>query len=392
MKERLVGCPSFVQSLCTRLDHFWEPSPGQSSLKGPASKTPQRHTEETQTDQLLTPLPFSPIRSDSTTMPRTPVPFHPLQELSPDIHTMKAMEWSMGSYSLLHPPKLSWETLQDSWLNRVLDKFLCPRLDWSPLLPSSSDDSSFPVDQTVSIKLGVCLRFWMTRAFYTIECGHLEWLYNGKVVNVELLSSDFVVIQEHVVSFPKTSEGLLSAQGSLLYHLVFFQTGQVCDTKSGDSYPREWRLLAAQFPSRPPFERLETSINTAFTSSMPLFPSNIHYKIPPQSKEYLVALRFILAHSEGLRGYPEEIALRLKTNGRLFKLSLSIPTNLSVASVEFSFLGYSLRDGIAFIQTYGGEGVYVLADTGLSIGTEMDGVSPTWMEILDCTTKGLPCK
>jgi hypothetical protein len=396
LKERLVACSAYVDSLSTPLDPYWEPvsskgvtrvrtHPKQLEIMTPQVQLVPDHEEKQQA--LLTPVPFAMDDDVQSPMARTPTPLHPLIELTPEVR--QKSKFNSKCYTLLHPPKYTLRGLQDAWLNKVLDKLLCPRLDLSPLAASlnASADSS----DVLSTEMETCLRFWMARAFYTIECGHLEWLYNGKVLKVDLLSPDFVVIHEQVVSLPNPSEAhKLTIQDSLLYHLVFFQTGQVCDTKSGSSFPQEWRLLARQFPNRPPYERLDTSIVNSFSTWIHLFPNNIHYRIPPQSKEYLVALRFLLAHSEGLRGYPEEISLKLKANGHLFKLNLSTPINLAVVSVDFSFLGYFFKDGIAFIQTYGGEGVYILSETGLSIGTEMDGVSPTWMEILECTTRGLP--
>ena len=394
LKERLVTCPAFVASLSSPLDPYWEPVAKKRTRDVSAVRlellTPQNHQQVPdpleETEALLTPLPFAVDEDVQSPMARTPAPLHPLTELTPELH--RKTEFNSKCYMLLHSPKYTLQSLQDSWLTKVLDKLLCPRLDLSSLSASLADDSSSDV---LSTEMEACLRFWTARAFYTIECGHLEWLYNGKVLKVDLLSPDLVVIHEQVVSLPNSSEShRVTAPNSVLYHLVFFQTGQVCDTKSGSSYPQEWRLLARQFPNRPPYERLETSIVNAFSTWIHLFPNCIHYRIPPKSKEYLVALRFLLAHSEGLRGYPEEIALKLKANGHLFKLNLSVPVNLAVVSVDFSFLGYSLKDEVAFIQTYGGEGVYILIETGLSIGTEMDGVSPTWMEILECTTRGLP--
>jgi hypothetical protein len=44
---------------------------------------------------------------------------------------------------------------------------------------------------------------------------------------------------------------------------------------------------------------------------------------------------------------------------------------------------------VAFIQTFGNQGFYVLQETGWTIGTEHDGISLVWQDILGCHQTGI---
>ena len=357
-------------------------SMAQLRLKCKAFQLPRSGKKSDLIDRLL-------AKSSTLSMseiPRTPVtPKRVIDSVSPvgklllplnyDLKESPASPFQLPKKSAL-PPLMTIHAVQNSWFGRFMTDQDPKTISYSTFgIQESCEESPFLLDGAV--------RFWISRFFHIIEFYGVSGWNEFEITGLEMLSPDLIAVKEKS-----------QINNHTLHHLVVFQTGHVAATYRS-CIPNDWRDFAARIAPEnmdrsSPYEDLHLSIITCVPCWDDSFPCNISVRIPRQSFEYLIALRFILAHSEGLTGSSTDTAFKRNSNGILRKCILTVPFEIAVVSVHLTDHGYALAQDVAFIQTFGSEGIYVLINTGQSIGKEGQGICQTWREILRCTERGLP--
>lgn len=335
--------------------------------------TPPQSVQKTPLSSFETPMSLS---TKQIPLDLSEAVLSPIIQLTPDAPSKKSTKCTENPVSL--------KSIQQTWLGRFVEKLNAHSLTLDTLGLAALPQSS--------LELEAAARFWMTRYFVGMDLVQPQWLtFSVSQIQITRISPDFFIVKE--------SWAGMNDQATVIFHLVVFHTGQVVASRRNE-YPDLWHSLGKSLVSssedlqESPYSVLARGLIKCVTSWDTLYPNNIHRNLARDSKEFLVALRFTLALARGLTGEDDDTASALKrnSNGSLRKLVLSAPHDMGVLSVHFSHLGFEYRNGLAFVQTVGHGGAFVLTETGHAVGTEEEGIAPLWMEIMNCTPRGFPCR
>ncbi|KAJ3282284.1 hypothetical protein HK104_010979 [Borealophlyctis nickersoniae] len=277
---------------------------------------------------------------------------HPLRSLRP------YFQYRLKSYLS------NISTLHSSWIGRLY-AVTSQTLNASRCLSFISPSVMKCPDSTT--QFDIAKRFWIARFVYrsafTRSSNLLDEL--GDIVDVEILTAEIAAIRT-----VRSTVGDACSKPKTTTYLTVAETGDPFATIPGPTLSTGWTTY---------FRKLKPG---RFLDQIPTLsdshPHNIHTRIthPPHLS---IASRFILAHAEG---YPTSPPPRPSLP----------PLHHPVASAVESVSTRRKRNGqmcgdLAFVQTVSG-GVWVLRETGLSVGTEDGGVNPLWMEVLGCSCGG----
>jgi len=211
------------------------------------------------------------------------------------------------------------------------------------------------------------IRFLISCFFIIHDVGAVDAALE-EITLIEVISSDFFIVE---------------MKQAKLYYLCIKETGDViCSAEI--EIPPHWHEFANQFQyanadDPPTLCRYMLSLNSDY-------PRYISKLIAQNSVEYKLSCRFLLAHSEWNLS-----SLFKKTSKNIFfPMSIKVSGDIAVESLHFVNGKKPLMESVAFVQTRSCEGIYILKETGHSIGTEKDGIAEYWREILECDANGFP--
>ncbi|KAI8822414.1 uncharacterized protein EV422DRAFT_523928 [Fimicolochytrium jonesii] len=263
-----------------------------------------------------------------------------------------------------------------------------------------------------SAEIYVARRFWIA-LFVDLSAGRRDKALPVSVCpmirQVQCLTRDIAKVSCYKVSAaPETTEGSSPTPGCQqeLVYLVISQTGQILtqiDLFKPDLLT-PWELFAQACIARDSYKTslFPSSLISLVVTLDSSFPYNIHQSVPRSTalrhEKAAVAARFVLTHCDGLDASLAKRFSKPLPGRDMLSPSCGLPALIAqgrqaVQSVHFNAPPKAdrpeLSSDLAIIQTVDSGTLYVVAECGLVVGTDMSGVNPLWQRLVECDRDGM---
>lgn len=238
-------------------------------------------------------------------------------------------------------------------------------------------------------EIEIARRVWISMFWFLTDAYRDKDLlsFMPVILRVAVLSRDFARVW--AIQHQKSPTGPVKARVSWL---VVLETGRIITElpfdDAGALQPQWERLVDAC--------RAREVEDVEWRSSLIMLVMTINFDYPHSiqrsmvnsrdEKKYIIAMRYVLQHSEGLHS-------SLGEDMRRYRWSLPAINHPIIAAVEsVNFVDYRKRplcSDLAFVQTMDCGGFYVLVESGHCVGTEECGINSLWQEVLGCDEDGL---